>query len=197
MAGNSYRPTVEQARAALDKPLDPEVEFDATQKMLAEAQESGKIDPLISQERAFISFFKMGLSWQAAARGSGMSTLEATKFMDSPRGKLAAEYVAAAQTARIEVNTDLLTFQYYEAISEAETAGEKIRGLDSVAKLHRLGGFDNRANKPAESGKLVGSGLSPEAQKKKLSRMTTEQLMEAGAIDAEFYEPQEINREEK
>lgn len=193
---SNFRPSITEARAAMEAPLDPEMEFDYQQKVLLEAERGGQIPRLTSQERSFLSLFRMGLTWQQAARGAGMAVLEAQAFLNSPRCEAAAAIVREMKESKIIVTKDLLTFQYYEAIASAETSGEKIRGLDSVAKIHEIGGFA-RQSTVAKDETLVGnsSGLSPEAKMKKLSTMSTERLLEEAQIEEGFFDPIEIKRD--
>lgn len=193
MAG--YRPSLTEARAAMDAPLDPEMEFDYQQQVLAEAEKAGRIPRLSSQERNFLSLYRMGLTWQQASRGAGMSVGEAQAFMRDPRCESAGAIVKEMNESKIVVTKDLLTFQYYEAIASAETSAEKIRGLDSVAKIHEIGGFARQGTVAKEEAKLVGDGLTPEAKKKKLSTMTTERLLEEAGIEDGFFDPIEIERD--
>lgn len=193
-----YRPSLAQARAQLDRPLDPELEFEHHSKMLVVAEGEGRIPAMTSQERTFISLYRMGLTWQQAARGAGMSIQEAMSFKDDPRYQAADDLVNTMRESHLVVTKDLLTFQYYEAMSTAETAGEKIRGLDSLAKLHEIGGFARPL--PAsqqERGLADGTaeGLSTEAKRKKLNNMPTSVLIKEAGIDEGFFDPTPIERD--
>lgn len=193
-----YRPSLAQARAQLDRPLDPELEFEHHSKMLVVAEGEGRIPAMTSQERTFISLYRMGLTWQQAARGAGMSIQEAMSFKDDPRYQAADNLVDTMRQSHLVVTKDLLTFQYYEAMSTAETAGEKIRGLDSLAKLHEIGGFARPVPAAQQERGLVdgtAEGLSTEAKRKKLNNMPTSALIKEAGIDEGFFDPTPIERD--
>lgn len=194
-----YVPTVAQARAQLDAPLDPDLEFASHSRSLAEAERDGRIEPLTSQERTFISLHRMGLTWQQAARGAGMTVQQARLFGEDPRYKAAADIVAEMQQSHIIVTKDLLTFQYYEAMGSAETAAEKIRGLDSIAKLHEIGGFARAPQQGTVAGGVIEGekGLSAEAKRKKLANMSTDRLLIEAGIEEGFFDPVPVSRERK
>ncbi len=150
--------------------LSPEMQWNQATSMLDRGIKNGYIPYINPQQKQFITFLKMGMPVPTAQRGAGMTDDDLVEFTRHPNYAVVVDYMRALNEVKINVTKDLLTMQYYEAIAVADTSGEKIRGLDSIAKLHEIGGFARPTTNQANDEEIEQTNLvNAEKKMRKMS----------------------------
>ena len=193
--GDSYdREEDISAGFGMDK-LDPATEFNEYTRQLQEAMLSGDLPRMTQQEVALLTYVRMGLPVSHAARASGMTTKRASVFLEcDPRGREAAEYAGSLHAATIIVTKELLTMQAYEERARSATAGEGLKALEVVAKLHEIGAYAGAAKLPAKGGTIVGEqNVKKVKNKKQLQLLSDDQLLDGADLGYDSFEPEPVD----
>lgn len=143
------------------------------------------IRPLTSQQETLIMLMMQGSTIPAAARAAGYSTTQTAKnFLSSPNAIAIQEYFAKQEMEKISITRDRLTQMALECYGERATAGEGLKAVEVLARLH--GQNEEAKQRKAETNvtinqqnnTTINGDTDPKVLKKKLAAMDETQLLE-------------------
>ncbi len=143
------------------------------------------IKPLTPQQETLIILMMEGSSVTAAARAAGYSvTVNAKRFLSTPHAIAIQDYFAQQEMERITITRDRLTQMALECYGERATAGEGLKAVEVLARLH--GQNEEAKQRKAETNvtinqqnnTTINGDTDPKVLKKKLAAMDEAQLLE-------------------
>jgi hypothetical protein len=141
---------------------------------------------LTPQEERFFTLFCYGFPLAQAARHSGMTPQKARALVEDPRAEQLLNQIRETYADEVRITRETITVLLLEAHRKAASAGEEIAAAKELGKLHGLYKSDEqRGTKITQNNQFNGDVTV--AGRKKLTRMTTDQLIEL----AQFSDPED------
>ena len=143
------------------------------------------IKPLTPQQETLIMLLVQGSTVAAAGRAAGYKTsATAKKYLATPSAIAVQEYFAQQEMEKISITRDRLTQMALECYGERATAGEGLKAVEVLARLH--GQNEEARQRKAETNvtinqqnnTTINGDTDPKVLKKKLAAMDETQLLE-------------------
>lgn len=143
------------------------------------------IKPLTPQQETLIILMMEGSSLTSAARAAGYSVASnAKQFLSSPHAIAIQDYFARQAMEKITITRDRLTQMALECYGERATAGEGLKAVEVLARLHgqneeaRQRKSETNVTINQQNNTTIHGGVDPKTLKKRLAAMDESQLLE-------------------
>ena len=162
-----------------------------------------KITPFTAQQETLLMLVLEGATTAAASRGAGYSSpSSAAAFLNSDKAIAVQQYFSEKAMEKITITRDHLTRMALECYGERGNAGEGLKAVEVLARLH--GQNEEARQKKGDTtvtinqqNNTVVQGQDPKALKKKMAAMSDTELLEYASKNFQGLdlEPQAVNRE--
>lgn len=137
---------------------------------------------LTPQQERFVALFCYGFPAKQAARHAGLSAAKATELLESPEINAVIDQLREVYADEVRITRETITVLLLEAHRKAATASEEISAAKELGKLHGLYKSDEQRGTKITQNTLINGDVTV-AGRKKIARMTTDQLIELAHLD--------------